>query len=633
MLDISTIARVLVAVASLIMGCGRDSGLSFNDVSTTAGSGPQLRKSMVETQHRAELLQHELEEFVVFTQEAGVSAHVCNNEGCISGQAGQRNLATGAPPDADTMFRFGSGTKLVMSVIVLQLVHEGRLKLDTTLRELLPEYPRWGKITVRQLLQMSAGLEDYLMDGWFWGRVLLGDFFGLPASFSPDQIVRTVAQKNPTSRPGDEVAYSNTNYVLLGMIVEKIAKEPLQDVIAARITKPLGLRNTYLEMKNDTSDRFAHGYMNPNISLLGAFVPLTTLHRRKVNEAIYDVTNVLPASASWAAGALASQPKEMSTVVRAVFDGSLLSADMLNEMLSFRDGTILNMHVDYGLGVIRSGSHAGYAYGHGGMQLGHTTQTIYIPNTQTSASFAYNHVPSQGFVGAFETLRSLDEEADKPMISCRTWPEPNLAQDADALMLRFKGRIAPSDSNSAPPGIGHAQLRLGQRVTSPYASGVSASLFEPTETAIESIEVVMSGTQPLGKEKLSEQVSLVVSRNLLEWAVGSYGPSVQVDNALVDDFFAAVFAVEEASEGSSKRQCILAVTDLAQASELQVCGTRTTIFDEGSPLRLFATIPLSADPKDIAAARKTHALDLKTCSDSIRMSRGLGSRLPTSASL
>ncbi|WP_105031972.1 serine hydrolase domain-containing protein [Arthrobacter ruber] len=286
------------------------------------------------------------------------SAAVTGPDGnTITLAAGTGNLATGEPAPVDGQVRIASNTKMFVSTVVLQLVEEGAVTLDEPVGTYLPglvtgEGIDGGAITVRQLLQHTSGLPEYA------DRVA-ADAFGAQHTFiSPRDMLDIALEKPAVFVPGATWEYSNTNYLVLGLVIERLTERPLYEEIERRIVGPLQLVNTYLPVPGEQELRGVHplGY-----------------HLDDAGE-LKDITTMDP-SFAWAAGAMVSTPSELNTFMKALLDGTLLSDASLAEMrTTVPAGDELWPEATYGLGLQSYPlSGGGTAWGHGGD----------IPGTQT----------------------------------------------------------------------------------------------------------------------------------------------------------------------------------------------------------------------------------------------------------
>ena len=285
----------------------------------------------------------------------------------IGAAAGVGNLETGEAPPLDGEVRIGSNTKTFVAVVILQLVQEGKITLDEPIETYLPGLLKGEgidatKITVRQLLQHTSGLPEYtdtvpgetdifqIRDNYYSTRDLLDIALTKPAAFEP----------------GSQFTYTNTNYIVLTLLAEKVTHRPLAEQITQRITEPLGLAHTYYPNPGEEDFRgtHPHGY-----------------HRNSSAEEWKDITRMDPA---WAggAGAMISTPSELGTFLQATLNGTLLNQDSITEMKKTVDTSNLSgvPGSGYGLGILSMPLSCGTAWGHSGGIPGYVTQNMVGPD-------------------------------------------------------------------------------------------------------------------------------------------------------------------------------------------------------------------------------------------------------------
>jgi D-alanyl-D-alanine carboxypeptidase len=273
---------------------------------------------------------------------------------------GARGVAEhgGAAMTPEHRFRIASVSKVFVAVVALQLVQEGWLLLDQTVEDWLPGLlPNGNAITVRQLMRHTSGLYDYL-DGPFVRGVLAEP----QRRWQPAELVAYAVAHRVTFRPGapGRWSYSNTNYVLLGMIIERVTGTSLAHELRFRIIERLDLRHTGFEPV-DAAEGLAHGYQR----------------RRDLTE--------LDLSFAWAAGNMFSTAADLARFSRALFGGELLDADRMAELTTFgaTQGSGWSPSLRYGLGLMQERFRAGdeelLAYGHSGMLGGYRTALWYLP--------------------------------------------------------------------------------------------------------------------------------------------------------------------------------------------------------------------------------------------------------------
>ena len=228
---------------------------------------------------------------------------------------GVADLETGRPMRPGLSFRIGSVTKSFTATVALQLVAERRLTLGDTVERRLPGVlPYGGTVSLRHLLQHTSGVPDY----WEAGPDPLNISFVNDAAvraqtYAPREIVERVSGEPPDFAAGSRVEYSNTNYVLLGMIIEAATGKPLRREVMRRVIRPLELRNTRFVTSRTTLLRpFTRGYSN-----------LFDADGLPAEGAVIDVTEYNP-SALWAMGNMVSTTGDLRTFYRALLGGRLL---------------------------------------------------------------------------------------------------------------------------------------------------------------------------------------------------------------------------------------------------------------------------------------------------------------------
>jgi D-alanyl-D-alanine carboxypeptidase len=255
---------------------------------------------------------------------AGAQLRVHDQRGSWVGSAGVRKLGESTKPPTNGRFRIGSNTKTFVSTVVLQLVGEGRVGLDAPVAGYLPEFGLDRRITVRMLLQHTSGLFDYTGAVLPDGTVVPGIPLGGPEfvdnrfhTYRPEELVRFGLSKPALFAPGTDWGYANINYVLAGLLIEKVAGRPYGDELQRRILRPLGLRDTVVPGTSpDIPGPHAHGYY------------------RYQDAGQWKVVDITRQNPSWAssAGEMISTTKDLHTFFTALNSGKLLPPPLLAEM-------------------------------------------------------------------------------------------------------------------------------------------------------------------------------------------------------------------------------------------------------------------------------------------------------------
>ncbi len=307
--------------------------------------------------------------------------------------AGQPSVAGPQAFRLHQPFRAGSVTKSIVATLVLRLVSDGTLRLDDTVERWLPGMlPRGRELSVRSLLQHTSGLSDHLAGPT--AGTLLAPLLGDPAHrFAPSELVRSVARRPLLFEPGTGWAYSNTNYVLLGLIVEAATGQPLGRVLERRLLRPLDLHETRLPRDASLPPNAVHGYLLTGNELVR--VP----PRRPL-----DVTLTDP-SFTWAAGAVTATAPDLGRFYRTLLGGNLLPRRFLEAMTRTRP---IGSGMGYGLGLLRVDTPCGPLFGHDGETLGYTTMALASRDGKRSVVVAANSshraVGGRSLVGRLATL-------------------------------------------------------------------------------------------------------------------------------------------------------------------------------------------------------------------------------------
>ena len=273
----------------------------------------------------------------------------------------RREVAVGSarldPPEAIRtvdQVRVGSITKTAMATITLQLVGEGRLSLHDSVEHWLPGVvPNGSAITIQMLLNHTSGIFNYTNDQEFFATLIAHPF----RHWTPPELIAVANAHPPVFPPGQGWSYSNTNYILIGLVLEAVTGQPVQELVANRIVRPLHLRHTFFATSAAFRGPYAHGYAPPSIS----------------GDGYLDLSGWSP-SWGWAAGALVSNAGDLARFYRALLSGRLLRPALLQRMLTTVD---TGVGIRYGLGIFTVATPCGTLWGHDGSIPGYL-------------SFAYN---------------------------------------------------------------------------------------------------------------------------------------------------------------------------------------------------------------------------------------------------
>ncbi len=284
-------------------------------------------------------------------------------EGEYVSAQGSANLHTGTRPQPSDQFRVGSVTKTFVATAILQLVEEGKMRKSDTLSKWYPDFPNADEITLDDLLRMRSGIPHY------WTEETLRQYYDNPQEnvTNEDIIEATAAKADQFEPPDQKTEYSDTNYNILGAILEKASGNDIATQLDKSIISPLGLENTYYPT-DDGLPGGLHGYgLDPKS---GEFQDKTIL-------------NPAPSDG---AGAMVSDMSDLAVWSRALYKGDLLTPNTQQARLEIQRGEGVSESSGYGEGI----SKLGQLWGHGGTIAGFSTDMWYLPEEDATIVISVN---------------------------------------------------------------------------------------------------------------------------------------------------------------------------------------------------------------------------------------------------
>ncbi|MFJ3637382.1 serine hydrolase domain-containing protein [Streptomyces sp. NPDC090112] len=345
----------------------------------------------------------------------GVQVRVDDPHGVWTGSAGSARLGESAQPPTDGHFRIGSSTKTFTAVLVLQLVADGLTELDRPVDDHLPEYGLDRRITVRMLLQHTSGLFSFSGEVYEDGTIAPGiPWQGqewvdlLFHTYRPEELVRLALSRPARFEPGTGWSYSNTNYVLARLLVEKLCGRPYAQEMRRRILDPLGLTGTVVpDDSPELPEPHAHGYYTYQ------------------DAGEWKTVDVTRANASWisAAGDMISTTRDLHTFFSALMRGDLLPDPLLAEMRT------PHPTLGYGLGLfaqeLADGStiyhHNGGFWGWAALMYGSADGSTTLTASLTTGDARLEHAAAGEMFAVVQ--RTLVEAVFGPVGAGQTDPE------------------------------------------------------------------------------------------------------------------------------------------------------------------------------------------------------------------
>lgn len=331
---------------------GHDAAVTVPDAGTQpdAGGDPACNTFRAAVQDG---LDAEREKQKVKTATIGVWTERCGSTVFVS-----NDPKVAVPAKTTDLWRVGSVTKTYVSATTLRLAEQKKLSIDETIDKWLPDFPRASTIKVRHLMNHTSGIFNYTDTSAFADAITKTP----KKDFTPEDLIAWANAETPTNAPGAAVNYSNTNYIVLGRIIELVTGEKVAAVLRREAMVPAGLTHTFLAGAEPTTGDFAHGFSNAS-----------------------DVTDAFSLSVPWTAGAMATSAEDMLLWLRALYiDKKIVNAD------SYADMTANVLKSGYGLGVqifpadVTAG--LGPGVGHTGGIAGYATQAFAFPDSATAVT-------------------------------------------------------------------------------------------------------------------------------------------------------------------------------------------------------------------------------------------------------
>lgn len=308
----------------------------------------------------------------------GISMSVYQpKQGMWLGASGMADLHNNISLKPCNITRVGSVVKMFTATIILKLQEEGKINIDEKISKYLTgsnidKIENADQASIKQLLQHSSGIYNYIQNLEFQ-TASLND---LIKEWKADDLLKFAYNKKAYFKPGEDVIYSNTNYILLGLLIEKIENKPLYQVFDEKIFKVVGMISTLFAGKNPVPKDLIRGYID-----------------------IYSNLNVIESTyySGWdyytADGGLISNPYDLNRFFNSLMSAKIINFNSLNAMLNWKtpkQKATDFFPIDYGLGIFKIETPKGIAYMHSGDAIGYYANMLYFPDDQTTIVYAVN---------------------------------------------------------------------------------------------------------------------------------------------------------------------------------------------------------------------------------------------------
>ena len=288
----------------------------------------------------------------------------------------------------DHILRIGSITKLYMAVLVLKAVEDGKILLSDSLANWYPEITNSDRITISELLNHTSGLREILESF----SVKMKSIFP-HKNWKQAELLKVISKQKPYFEPGTDFHYSNSNYIILGFILEQVYQKSIQQLLNDEIITPLGLKFTSILPTERIPENLIIGYDRD-------LLPWPGLYKLKTDNKAW-------ASLAYASGAMASTAHELIIFINSLFNGDLLSSKSLEPMTNF-------VHIEnkehqcwkgYGLGLTQFNINNIEYWGHEGQFIGFESIVLY----ETVKKYSIALIGNISSYNKFEIIKQIQE--------------------------------------------------------------------------------------------------------------------------------------------------------------------------------------------------------------------------------
>ena len=329
-------------------------------------------------QKAIDAINKQLDEIWSDSNTPGLSLSVVFPDGeAVSFTKGMADIEKNLPMTSTTKMLGGSTGKVFYSVVVLQLIEEGKLELDTPIYSTMSDYdwferlPNAKHLTVRALMRHETGIPRYVFKESFQKDILKD----INKVWKPEELLSYVFDDKPEFEVGSDFAYSDTNYIILCMLIEEVTGNTLYDEVQSRVLDKVGLKHVVPQNKR-RYDNIAQGY---NAEDDGFFPGLQFDENGNSN---YNL------QFEWAGGGLVITSHDLAVLAKKIYEGEMFDPTLLDEYFKGRDAK--QLRGQWGLGVHIQESPFGTVYGHSGFMPGYITNMMYFPEHKFAMCYQIN---------------------------------------------------------------------------------------------------------------------------------------------------------------------------------------------------------------------------------------------------
>lgn len=553
--------------------------------------GALLTSTGASAKSNSDIFEDEVAQCNYFSNSPATFATFCFADECHSAASGYTKINGSEAVTPDKLMTIGSNSKFITAILTLIMVDKGYLGLDDTLATYFPEYAHWKGVTLRHLLQHASGVPEYLFSEKGTQRTILSYFDWRTRVWKPSELVALVAKEPSIFEAGTRVEYNNTNYILLGMVLEKVARRPLEVLLDREIFAPLGLQNTYLSLMKSEEFRLVSGYYPLDLPIPDWIVNFLSPKVEKSGNYL-DTTRGFDASYLWAAGGMVSTSGDLAKIVRALFTGRLISQELLEEMKNWRNGEVLGFPLRYGLGLMTMPSPYGELLGHGGMTPGYYSVSNYLPQRDVVITMGQNIAPGPTYSVYYDLIDLVNRDfPGKEFVVDEALSPAKLP--ARSIHIRARGKLLPES-----PSFGFFSAAFGYSLVKKLPR--NEETFRNFQTNIVERDgrsyLTISGspgTSPyFGQSGKSSEGTPFLKITIDQEKLRARGSGVYRKGE-GDGMIFAYRGFSQVDEQGKRSFCVSEVLDRRRASAFQVDGQKDETFEQGETLKFVGNLAMT----------------------------------------
>ena len=538
----------------------------------------------------------ELREANFFTKTPGISLALCEGERCITHAEGYTDIHNDNAMSTSSQFRVGSLSKHVVAIMTLILAEQEKISLQDKLETYFPQYSHWGDITIQDLLRMQSGIPPYLLN-FKSLRTIIWPILKKDAQYlKPSFLLEAVRTMPLILKPGSGFHYSNSNYLLLGRILEIATGTAFENLAQELIFAPLNMDSSFFPTTFAPSPRLVSGYAPGEALTIPKWLFNRLPIRIKKFDYLYDTTEAFHPSVTWAAGSMISTPTDMLKFSKGLFSGKLLNQESLAKMKQTTKGILLGFPIEYGLGVMKLFPWSKGFWGHGGLTPGYQSLVAYEEGSNFVMALSQNKGPATAN-NVYVRLLNLRKQGPKHLEEFQPQLEDIPEDFKNGLSFRVKGHLlsetAPQPNEDVNPSIGQGLIKWPMKEKKSFQSFHTRLINKDGEEWVQAKGYALGLGDILGDQsgvKAFPIVRITIKKDLLK----NTSPH-QVTPIRSKRYITASYGVELVDTSGILGECMYATINYNETSKIQVATNPGETLKEGDTIKILANVPMIRD--------------------------------------